>query len=194
LNLNAISQTNVVDGITYPYLSGLITSTNYGATPLYQFTYGYFEAELTVPASGSEIADWPAWWLNSQNNPTDGEIDIMEGLSGQACSTFHNSAGFQMTCPPGNYSGTHIFAAWWTPGSIAWYYDNKLVGTVTSGVTSSPMYLILNNAIGSAGGPTLVPADTQVKWVHVYSNASGTVPVTPEPGYTGPGGSSNLCN
>jgi hypothetical protein len=198
LSLNAISQTNVVNGVTYNFLSGLITSTgppNYGsATPwLQQFTYGYFEAKLTNPETGSSIYNWPAWWLNSLNNPTTGEIDIMEGLgqgsggAGIACSTFHYASGFSQTCPPGNYGGTHIFAAWWTPSTITWYYDNVQVGQVTSNVTSSPMYMVLNYAMENPGpgGPSVVPNTMSVLAVHVFQ--TGGTPVAPQTGYAGPG-------
>lgn len=191
LNLTAISSTNTCGGVSRPYLSGIITSQpSSGPPPLQQFTFGYFEAKVTLPASGGQIANWPAWWLNSQNNPTTGEIDIMEGLSGQACSTFHNSSGQQQICSPANFAGTHVFGALWAAGSITWYYDNVQVGSpVTSGVTSSPMYLVLNNATsnpGDFGGPTVIPANMQASWVHVYQ--TGGTPVSPQPGYSGPGG------
>ena len=59
---------------------------------LFSFTYGYMEARIWLPGSG-EIADWPAFWADGQNWPTDGENDVLEGLGGQACAHFHNPAG-----------------------------------------------------------------------------------------------------
>lgn len=189
LSLNSILQTNTC-GTSRPYLSGLITSTNNGANPpLQQFTFGYFEAKMTLPASSSQIANWPAWWLNSQNNPVTGEIDIMEGLNGQACSTFHNSSGQQQTCPSGSFTGTHIFGALWSAGNVSWYYDNTFVGAATSGITSSPMYMILDQAMsaqGNFGGPVLAPTTVGVNWVHVYQ--AGASSIAPQPNYAGPGG------
>jgi beta-glucanase (GH16 family) len=69
--------------------------------------------------------------------------------------------------------------------SIQWYYDGTLVGQVTTNITSSSMYLILDNEMGQWGGPTLPPADIEVDYVHVYSQ-NGTA-VTPESNYGGPG-------
>src|SRR5215469_14099458 len=60
-----------------------------GAKKGFQFTYGYAEAQLTLPTNGTVIAQWPAWWLDGQKWPMDGEIDIMEGLSGYASWHYH---------------------------------------------------------------------------------------------------------
>lgn len=197
LSLLAISSTNTCGGTSRPFLSGIITGTNFGAGPpwLQQYTpSAYFEAKITLPASGSSIANWPAFWLNSQNNPTTGEIDIMEGLNGQACFTFHNASGQQQVCPSGTYTGTHIFGAWWGTTSIGAsridaYYDNKYIGSATSGITTSPVYPILNQAMsapGNFGGPVVAPATMAASWFHVYT-ATGT-PASPQAGYSGPGG------
>src|SRR4029079_14085874 len=64
-----------------------------GAKPGFQFTYGCAEAQLTLPTNNGVIAHWPSWWLDGKNGPTDGEIDIMEGLSGHAAWHYHYDSG-----------------------------------------------------------------------------------------------------
>jgi beta-glucanase (GH16 family) len=152
--------------------SGAIVSTNpddgqAGHTG-YQFTYGFAEAKIYLPASGSGIANWPAWWTNGQDWPTDGEIDIMEGLSGLACYHFHYTGGGPGGCATGDYTGWHTYGAEWQPGSVTYYYDGAPVGQITSGITSMPMYLILENSTGSYGGTVVTPADMLVAYVRVW--------------------------
>lgn len=166
LHLKAIQQSTTVNGKTYPYVSGLVESNGKA-----QFTYGAFEARIYTPASGTQIANWPAFWTDGQNWPADGEMDVMEGLSGSACYHFHSSAGGPGGCAPGSYTGWHTYGAEWKQGAVTYYYDGKQVGQITSGITSAPMYLILNNAVSSTyGGPTQVPADMMVDYVRVWQH------------------------
>lgn len=104
LNLSAVATQSTANGKTYNYQSGLIHS------PGYSYTYGYYEARIYLPpASSGVIANWPAWWMDGQAWPADGEIDTMEGLSGGASSTFHNSSGAQGEQASGNYTGWHVY-------------------------------------------------------------------------------------
>jgi beta-glucanase (GH16 family) len=181
-HLNLIASPATLNGKTYPYQGALLQEKNG------QFTYGYFEARVYLPAaSPGVIANWPAWWLDGKNWPTDGEIDTMEGLQGKAQSTFHNSAGQQGLAASGDFTGWHVFGALWEPGEIDFYYDGKLQHKVTSGVTSSPEQMILDNTIGQWGGPTVTPSDMMVDYVHVYQNSPNAEAVTPQSGYGGPG-------
>jgi len=137
----------------------------------FQQTYGYFEATIYLPpAPDGSVANWPAWWMDGQSWPQDGEIDIVEGLGGQACFHFHFAAKGAPGGCVGKYSGWHTFGVDWEPSAITWYYDGAQVGQVTSNITSSPMYLILNNSQGTYGGATVVPSDMQVSDVRVWSH------------------------
>jgi beta-glucanase (GH16 family) len=114
-------------------------------------------------------------------------MDVLEGLSGSACYHFHSSSGGPGGCA-GVLTGWHVFGALWQKGSVTYYYDGRQVGRITTGITGSPMYLILNHAVGGCcAGPKLVPTTVYVDYVHVYSNASGAVAVSPQPNYGGPG-------
>jgi beta-glucanase (GH16 family) len=147
------------------------------ATGGYQFTYGVVEALVYVPPSASStIANWPAVWADGQTWPTDGEDDILEGLGGSACFHFiyASSSGSEVNpgaCVTGNFSGWHTFAVNWEKGSVTYYYDGTQVGQITTGVTSDPMFLILDNTIGSIGGPIVTPSDFQVSYVKVWQQS-----------------------
>lgn len=164
LHLEAVEQPTTVDGTTYAYRSGLVESHDKA-----QFTYGAFEARIYTPASGTQIANWPAFWTNGQNTPTDGEMDIMEGLRGSACYHFHSASGSEGGCAPGDFTGWHVYGAEWQPGSVTYYYDGKEVGRIATGITSSPMYLVLNNGVSTeVGGPLVIPADMMADYVRVW--------------------------
>jgi beta-glucanase (GH16 family) len=169
LHLTAIQQqTTANNGQTYAYRSGLVESNGKA-----EFTYGAFEARIYSPAAPgtTQIANWPAFWTDGQNWPTDGEMDVMEGLSGKACYHFHSPAGGPGGCASGDFTGWHTYGAEWKPGSVTYYYDGKQVGQITTGITSAPMYLILNNGVSDQhGGPRLTPADMMVDYVRVWQH------------------------
>jgi beta-glucanase (GH16 family) len=166
LDLKAIGKSESCGGATRPYASGMVNSNG-----KYNFTYGYTEARLWTDGT-TQISDWPAFWSDGQNWPADGEIDTLEGLSGQACWHFHDTGGASGGCAAGNYAGGwHTFGADWEPNSITFYYDGVQVGRITAGVTSSPMYLILNLAVDSTyGGPIQIPGTLRVDYVRVWQH------------------------
>ena len=144
----------------------------------YSFTYGFIEARVwlpEVPGNPGQVANWPGVWADGQNWPEDGEIDIAEGIDHRVCAHFHGpdnpdgvGAGGRSGCPSGTYAGGwHTFAADWEPGGITFYYDGVDIGSVTSGVTSAPMFIILDNA---AQAPAQVPATMKVAYVRVWQH------------------------
>jgi hypothetical protein len=156
---------------------GCISSNPYGGAKAgFQFAYGYAESQITLPTNGTVIAQWPAWWLDGQSWPMDGEIDIMEGLNGYAAWHYHYDSGGGLDSHPigGNINtspGTHIYGVNWYPGHLDFYYDGTLVASATNGslsggatISSSKMYLILLYAAGS--GP--LPATMVVHYVRVF--------------------------
>jgi hypothetical protein len=50
---------------------------------------------------------------------------------------------------------------------VTYYYDGADVGSITTGITGSPIYVIVNNAIQNSQMP-VVPADVQVDYVRVW--------------------------
>ncbi len=166
LDLSLAKSTHTCGGIVRHYTSGMVTTAG-----RFSFTYGFAEARIYLPPSGHQIADWPAFWTDGRSWPADGEMDILEGLGGAACFHFHDLSGGPGGCARGNYSGWHTYGANWEPGSVTYYYDGRPVGRVTRGVTSAPMYLILNLALdNSYGGTKVAPAQMQVKFVRVWQH------------------------
>jgi beta-glucanase (GH16 family) len=166
LHLNAVSRAcRANNGVTYPYASGLIESAGH-----FTFTYGTIEARIWVPPGTAGVANWPAFWANGTGTwPITGELDVMEGLEGHTCFHFHSTLGGPGGCAPlASPSGWHTYAADWEPGSVTYFYDGVQVGRVTSGITASPMYLILNLAVSpSISPPVQLPSEMLVDWVRV---------------------------
>ena len=166
----SLVQENENCGQDEQYAAGLVSTMG-----KFSFTYGFIEARVwlpEVPGNPGEVANWPGVWTDGQNWPDDGEIDIAEGLdNGQVCAHFHgpeNPSGVKVGCPSGIYTdGWHTFAADWEPGSITYYYDGVDIGSVTSGITSAPMFIVLDNA---AGGDISTPATMKVDYVRVWQH------------------------
>ena len=155
-----------------PYTGALLSSLG-----RFQQAYGAFEARIYLPATpGGAVADWPAFWLDGTGHwPVTGEIDIMEGLMGSACYHFHYQLNGTPAGPGGctrTGPGWHTYAAVWEPGSITYYYDGARVGAITSGITSTPMYLILNYTDNQRGaGSRVIPATMRVAYVRAWSGS-----------------------
>ncbi len=153
------------DGATYRYASGLVET--FGK---FSFTYGHIEAGICVPGSGA-IDDWPAFWADGTGTwPATGELDVMEGLAGRAAGHFHSRAGGPGVAAVSRVGGAgcHVYAADWEPGSVTYEYDGTTIGTIRRGITSSPMFLILNLGVGGYGGRIRTPATMLVDYVRVW--------------------------
>ena len=177
LHLTAVAEQNTDSNGTFSYTSGVVTTMAptypWTVPALFSFTYGYMEARIWMPGT-SGVADWPIFWAHGFSpDATDGEIDIAEGMGGYVGATFHNSAGAQGTTfsTESLAGGWHTFAADWEPGSITYYYDGVEIARYTSGITSSPMYLVLNLAISSMlSPPVVVPVTMLVDYVRVWQH------------------------
>ncbi|RYY29863.1 MAG: glycoside hydrolase family 16 protein [Sphingobacteriaceae bacterium] len=163
LVLQAISSPNfkTSDGRNFNFISGRINTKN-----KFDFTYGTAEARIKV-TEGAGL--WPAWWLLGNDMwPETGEIDIMEyvgekdwvsaavhgpGYSGE--TPFVNRQYFDANNPATEW---HIYAVDWTPDSLLFKYDGKLMFRVNrkmvehygKWVFDTKKYLILNYALGGA--------------------------------------------
>ncbi len=155
---------------TYPNTGTLIDT--YGKRYFTPGTHGLsVESRIYLPGSGSTVYNWPAFWMDGEglNWPTDGEADIMEGLGGRTCYHFHDPSGGPGGCSNVG-SGWHTFGASWHNSSITYYYDNKAVGTISSGITNKPMFLIFDYTTSTNSGNS---ATLKVDWVKVWQNNTG---------------------
>lgn len=171
MHLNVTHTASTCKGVTEPWTGSVVTTNPTGRTSGgFQYKYGVAEARIYLPADGTGVANWPAFWSNGQSWPTDGENDILESMGNQVCSTFHDPLGAPHVClnTGAITPGWHTFGANWQPGSVTYYYDGKDVGTVTLGVTSAPMYLVLDNTVDSTGYTNNVADSMQVQYVRVW--------------------------
>jgi beta-glucanase (GH16 family) len=166
LDLTLIHKPETCGGRTRPYASGMVNTRG-----KFFFSYGFLAARIWLPGGG-RIVNWPAFWAVGQNWPTDGEIDVLEGLKGKACWHFINQAQVRGNCTRGQFAGGwHTYGADWEPGSITYYYDGHAMGRIRSGITSAPMYIILNNATEPRiGGHVQAPATMRVDYVRVWQH------------------------
>ena len=160
-----------------PYTGAMLTTNPSDGRPKggFSFRYGLVQAQVYIPGTGSQIANWPSVITLGQVWPTDGEDDILEGLDGTVCFHFH-SPGFAPGgdlggCDPGFTQGWHIVAADWEPGSVTWYYDGIEVGHATQGITSKPMYLVLADTVSGKARGVIHPSAMRVTYVRVWQHA-----------------------
>ncbi len=173
MHLVVSAQSSTCNGTTEPYTAALVnTDPSDGRTgPGFQYTYGVLEARIYLPAaSNGEIANWPAFWAGGQNWPTTGEDDVMEGLGGSTWWSFHNAQGLRNGPVPGVGPGWHTFATDWEPGSLTYYYDGVAVETLSTGITSAPMYIVLGYGVSSAPYAVTQPGSMQVQYVRVWQH------------------------
>jgi beta-glucanase (GH16 family) len=165
------------EGRKRPY-TGAVVSTNprdgrrYGG---FEYRYGVLEARMFIPGIGGRVANWPGLWADGYHWPYDGEDDVMEGVGGSACFHFH-SPHFARHGPGGCAAdfrpGWNTFAADWRPGSVSYYYDGHLLGTVTEGVTDKPMFIVIDNTVWRNEAFLTRPATLKVDYVRVWQPAA----------------------
>lgn len=129
--------------------------------------------------SSGQIENWPALWLAGTTGtwPANGEIDVMEGLGGQAAWHYHyaDAPGQLATVGgtvPGDWCGRHRYSVTWDATQVSIYYDGTLAGQVTAAqigqpVATDPMCILLGNEQGQWGGPDVSPARMAVSSVTV---------------------------
>ena len=156
--------------VNEPYVSGMVNTRSE-----FSYTYGYLETRVWLPGTTSQGSDWPGVWEVGSPAPQNGEIDVVEGLSGTASWHFHDSTGAGYGGSAGVYTGGwHTFGADWEPGSVTWYYDGIKVGVVTTNITGAPMYLIADLALdGSYGGPVSAAATMKIDYIRVWQQLAG---------------------
>ena len=162
-----------------------------------EFMYGRFEAKIKIPQT---IGSFPAFWTLGGNYeegggitwPYCGEIDIMEHKYGYAWTTAGalyrtdlvwdnwdaKDLGRVDSGNIGSFDDYHIYAMEWTHDRLDYYVDDRLIGHSdisddnTWFMFHQPHYILLNQALGAAGGsvPSNMTEYTMyVDWVRVYA-------------------------
>jgi len=162
-----------------------VETSDYAGAAGYRFSgYGFAEARVSFPGSGSTIYDWPAWWLVgandntvAPNNATGDETDIAEGLGGKltatehywhtsGCSVSDNDNGCQQQLPiaSGSYGDSyHTFGVDREAGETTVYYDGTSIGTLPTKDGGKPVWLVFNVGDGEWGGSQVYGANGTMK-------------------------------
>jgi beta-glucanase (GH16 family) len=170
---------------TWNYTSGMVQWQTFN------FTYG--TVEYRAKMAGGQ-GTWPAIWLLGANcqasnissadntgacnwpQPGSDEIDITEIKGGALQTVWQNvisgNSGFQ-SCTPTTTDVSqnwHVYDLIWASGSLIWEIDGVQTCKFTSSIPSHAMFLMINTAMGGAGGTVnnaTLPQTLQVDYVKV---------------------------
>jgi hypothetical protein len=125
-------------------------------------TYGRYAVRFKAdPVPGFKIA-----WLLWRTSTSWGEIDFPEGdLDSEIVAFLHKESGQDEFS-----SGVELAGAWhttvveWTPGKVKFFLDDRLIGTSTDGVPSTPMDWILQSETALSGD---LPEDGAVANIYI---------------------------
>jgi len=149
------------------------------------WTYGYFEAKMSLP---TVTGMWPAFWMlpeakyNGYGWPTNGEIDVMEAkgrLSQEISSTTHSANAsladvyHTKSTAASSIGEDHVYAVLWEKGSLSFFvdgvsffkvdestYQNDYPSYTDGAPFNADFHLILNLAVGGQfDGGRLPPSD-----------------------------------
>lgn len=146
----------------------------------------YVEARMWVPAEDGEIVNWPAFWTNGFGPwPATGEIDILEGLGGDAKMNYHYQCSDGRNCQIGarrypaesgdgewhTYGALRRLATTNSPPTITFFFDGVAVLTVEDNVVGSPHYMIFTYTSHQDENPIAPGSIMLVDWVRSWSLA-----------------------
>jgi len=200
LTIKAAPASSTVKSQTgYNYTSGVLTTQG-------QFSqqYGYFEVRAKTPSGGQGL--WPAFWMLADSGNWPPELDILEAIGSapwylhQGIHSDYGNKGIGANTPTYTTKDFHTYGMDWTKDTITFYYDGVKRGQfATPADVKTPMYLVLNQAVGGSwpGSPDSSTdwskADYQVDYVRVYKHgaAAETAAPTPSPSTSTPTPSSD---
>lgn len=187
-----------------PPLDGNFANTLYGdyryqsaeirSIGKFQQAYGCWEFRMKIPVV---VGTWPAAYLLGWDEGWPPEIDVEES-SGNLMRTVLQTNVYAddygrmqrswASFPSDGLdrSQWRTYAICWEPDEISWYIDGVYRGSTTmrdGRITSIPMYIRLNLAIGTFGGdPTRSPwpQDMDCDYVRVYQRSDLSLPLFPE--------------
>lgn len=164
--------------LNLPYSSGVITTFN-----SFCQLYGYFEVRAKLP-KGKGL--WPAFWLLPASGAYTAELDVFEVLGdrpGVLYATTHGltggqwSSNLQQLNVPDTSTAFHTYGVDWEADKVTFYMDRQPIAVApTPASMNSPMYVLLNLAVGGPGSwpgvpdaSTVFPAEMAIDYLRVYS-------------------------
>lgn len=166
--------------LNLPYTSGVLTTLN-----TFCQLYGYFEVRAKLP-KGRGL--WPAFWLLPASGSYTSELDVFEVLGDNPSvlyATTHGStdglwsSNLKRIDVPDTSATFHTYGVDWEPDNVTYYMDRRVIAvSPTPASMNTPMYLIVNLAVGGPGswpgapdGGTAFPAELVIDYVRAYSTA-----------------------
>lgn len=132
------------------------------------------EVDVCLTADQDGLVDWPAVWTVGVTDswglswPSQGEIDLLEGLGGNGRATYHDSDGAQTFGTFGRSAGCRVVSVWWRDHRLTAYRNGLRAGPDATGVVDTPQILILGaQGAGDIGGNDAF-ADVRVRSVIVW--------------------------
>ncbi len=151
------------DGAVLPIRSGMVStgpSSNDAESSGFEFTYGLVEVRAWLPDGDGT---WPAIWLLSADKTSLPEIDILERYGDRpdvVTSHVHQSVDGERASARVETNGLALAGGWhtysvdWSADAVVFAIDGVETGRVTDQdlIPTTPMYLILNLAMGGFAG------------------------------------------
>jgi beta-glucanase (GH16 family) len=168
----------------YAYATGMVQWTSAS------FTYGTVRFRAQMPGGRGT---WSAVWMLGAScraaslasganvgcpwpDPGSDEIDITEIKNSDLTTVWQNlisTPSGTLTCTPTTSDvseGFHDYELVWAPGSLVWKIDGAQTCRFIGTIPSRPMFLIIDAALGGAGGPvdpSTLPQTLLVDYVKV---------------------------
>jgi hypothetical protein len=151
--------------------------------------YGYetgdvIEARVWFPGNGTDLFNWPAFWVNDtydgvSGQPVCGEYDIAEVLSDHDLTVnYHSQSGAHNFGAVSGYWGDawHTFTLHRKASSADVYYDGTLVESFPTDDSDCPIDVIFNNGRLSSTTTGVSPVTgtsgaLRIDWVRAYEPA-----------------------
>lgn len=185
LRLRAERRSTTVQGKTYAYASGMVSTAGFGSVSTYRrlFHYGYIEARIRAPSGAGLMSTLWALAPDSKYPPELGVVSVRGAPANMASLDYvYSDATGKIVESTATYGEAdfrndfHVVAVSWAPETIRWFIDGAEVRTAFSEpehVTGDDLYFAANLQVGAraTGAPTEstpFPATLEIDWVRVW--------------------------
>jgi hypothetical protein len=149
--------------------------------------YGRYAVRFRAdPLPGYKIA-WMLW-PDSGVWPRDGEVDFPESnLDSPMCAFMHRLGGGggadqDAYCTGSTYVDWHTAVIEWTPSSVTFLLDGRVIGRSTNRIPNTPLHWVLQTETALSGAPSdAVAGHVQIDWIAAYRLDPSALPPAPVP-------------